>query len=303
MTADIELRMIKEKKMKEAMKEEKCGLEEIKKISEVMHVDDDSDLMSTGMNGEYIDDVKGGTLEASGVLEARAEEMSYVPKHKLYTKVPREWCRQATGKEPIKTGWVDTNKGSAQVPNYRSRWVATEYKRYNDTELFAATPPLEALRLLLSGGASSGRTDTCFAVVDVRRAYFYAPARRDLYVELPWEDWEAGDEGKCGLLRGSLYGTRDAARNWDEDISRAMKAAGFVKGTTSTCIYYNIERDVTGMIHGDDIVLEGRRKDVEAVTSFLETQYEVRKSMVGMHSGLSKELKILNRTVGINSRG
>ena len=48
--------------------------------------------------------------------------------------------------------------------------------------------------------------------VDVKRAYFYAPARRQVFVELPAEDWQEGDENMCGELRVSLYGTRDAAR-------------------------------------------------------------------------------------------
>ena len=48
--------------------------------------------------------------------------------------------------------------------------------------------------------------------VDVKRAYFYAKARRDVYVKLPAEDWE---EGMCGKLNKAMYGTRDAASNWE----------------------------------------------------------------------------------------
>ena len=48
---------------------------------------------------------------------------------------------------------------------------------------------------------------------DVRRAYFNAPARRRTFIELPAEDLAEGDEGRCGELLASLYGTRDAAKN------------------------------------------------------------------------------------------
>ena len=44
--------------------------------------------------------------------------------------------------------------------------------------------------------------------IDVRRAYFHAKARREVYVALPAEDRE---EGKCGKLLKAMYGTRDAA--------------------------------------------------------------------------------------------
>ena len=49
--------------------------------------------------------------------------------------------------------------------------------------------------------------------VDIKRAYFYARAIMDTYVEIPAEDYRPGDEHMCGKLNFSLYGTRDAALN------------------------------------------------------------------------------------------
>ena len=53
---------------------------------------------------------------------------------------------------------------------------------------------------------------------DVARAFFEAEAIRPICVELPEEDLLPSDKGKdlVGLLRMSLYGTRDAAKNWQE---------------------------------------------------------------------------------------
>ena len=44
--------------------------------------------------------------------------------------------------------------------------------------------------------------------IDIRRAYFYAKAKRDVYIKLPDED---AQEGMCGKLDLSMYGTRAAA--------------------------------------------------------------------------------------------
>ena len=46
---------------------------------------------------------------------------------------------------------------------------------------------------------------------DVSRAYFYARAVRPVYVKIPPEDTEEGDEARCGKLLMSMYGTRKAA--------------------------------------------------------------------------------------------
>ena len=59
-------------------------------------------------------------------------------------------------------------------------------------------------------------------IIDVRRAFFYAKSTRRLFVELPIEDYQEGDEEMCGLLEKSLYGTRDAARNWELELSEFL---------------------------------------------------------------------------------
>ena len=79
---------------------------------------------------------------------------------------------------PIKTGWTETDKGQPRKPNVRARSVAKENKTHARPELYASTPPLEALRLVLLEIATGNREGKVVALVDVRRAYFYAPSRR-----------------------------------------------------------------------------------------------------------------------------
>eukprot|EP00972_Heterocapsa_arctica_P113229 16436047-Heterocapsa_arctica.AAC.1 len=74
-------------------------------------------------------------------------------------------------------------------------------------------------------------------IIDIRRAYFNALARRPMYVEIPPEDWEHGDEHKCAKLNSILCGTRDAARNWEEELTKFMAAQGATMGKSSSCVY------------------------------------------------------------------
>ena len=98
----------------------------------------------------YYDNLTGEQLNTTLVKEARQEEMQEVHKHKVYTKVPIEECIQATGNKPIGTRWVDVNKGDSVHQEYRSRLVAQEIKVGKREDLFAATPPLEAKKMLFS---------------------------------------------------------------------------------------------------------------------------------------------------------
>ena len=61
-----------------------------------------------------------------------------------------------TGKAPIGTRWIDINKGDEKAPEYRSRLVAQEIKRDKREDLFAATPPLEAKKILFSLAVTEG---------------------------------------------------------------------------------------------------------------------------------------------------
>ena len=104
----------------------------------------------------------------------------------------------------------------------RSRLCAKEFRRGPMPELYAGTPPLEALKAILSLVAenSSGQS---LLHVDVSRAYFHAKARRTVLVEVPEEDLGDGEQhGEfVWVLEKSMYGTRDAARNWEIQLLRS----------------------------------------------------------------------------------
>ena len=54
--------------------------------------------------------------------------------------------------------------------------------------------------------------------IDVSRAYFHAKAQRPVLIRLPVENRMGADAGKVGLMKKkSMYGTRDAASNWERD--------------------------------------------------------------------------------------
>ena len=156
----------------------------------LMH-QDEQELLSV-WEGWHWDDNKGGWIDLELCAKARREEVEYIRRHNTYVRVPREVCLRETGKAPIKTGLAETDKGQPGKPNVRARWVAKEYKTHARPELYASTPPLEALKEVLSEIATGEREGKVLALVDVRRAYFYAPARRKVFVELPPEDYQAG---------------------------------------------------------------------------------------------------------------
>ena len=79
--------------------------------------------------------------------------MEYFHKLGVYEKVSREH-QASTGGKIIGVRWVDVSKGDALDVNYRSRLVGREFNIGRDDALYASTPPLEALRLIVSYAAT-----------------------------------------------------------------------------------------------------------------------------------------------------
>ncbi len=133
-------------------------------------------------------------------------------------------ARVKMGKRPIEVRWVETNKGDDEHPIIRSRLVAMEIRTAGQDAIFAPTPPLESLRMILSLASTSipsqgwfpnwnpdSEERTQVMMVDISRAYFNAKTSEEdpTYVALPRE---MGDHpGMCGLLRRHMYSTRRAA--------------------------------------------------------------------------------------------
>ena len=134
----------------------------------------------------------------------------------VYSKVSR--CEVKTKRRRVVFArWVDTNKGDDKSPNCRSRLVGREVRIESRLDLFAPTPPLEAMKLPMSmcarGQHRSQNRRLRMMTIDVSRAYFYAPAEREVYIEILVEDREAGDEGMGGKLNLSVCTERATRRS------------------------------------------------------------------------------------------
>ena len=238
-------------------------------------------------------------LDASAVRRARAEEMEFFKKLGVYKRVPRSRFAELNGKM-ISVKWLDTNKGDRLNPNHRSRLVVREFNQGKDDTLYASTPPLEAMRLIVSHAATidpenpNVRRD--LMVNDVRRAYFYAQQKRNVFIELPSEDGEALP-GEVGQLMLCLYGTRDAAREWQRTLSEHLVPIGFEPGRGHSSIFAHHTKGIRLLVHGDDYFSSGPTDELDWLETELENRYEIQSQRFHGNNKEQQELKILNRIV------
>ena len=127
--------------------------------------------------------------------------------------------------------------------------MAKDFKTDARSELHAATPPLKALRIVLQELATGDRRRKFVALMDVRQASFYNPARRRVFAELPPEDYQPAGENKCGF-----HQCRSRSRPWErrEEPDGPCVWRCRIGGNA-----------ITATVHGGVITMGGERKSVE----------------------------------------
>jgi hypothetical protein len=262
---------------------------ELNKVGEDVSMQEVMEILRE--EAETYDANTGEAFKKELVKIARADEMETFRRFGVYTKRPTKECWSETGTAPIKVKWVDINKGDTEREEYRSRLVAMEIALNKREDLFAATPPLEAKKMLFSLFASKKKMSLDF--IDVSRAYFHAKARRKIYVELPPED---AAEGMCGILEKSMYGTRDAAQSWENEYTDMLADAKFAQGKHSACVFFHAEREVRVVVHGDDFTVLGRSEQLDWFRGVISKRMEV-KFRKRLERGKKGSVRILKRIV------
>ena len=143
-------------------------------------------------------------------------------------------------------------------PDVRCRLVAQEVNLHADMSFYAATPPLEAKRLLFSEWATKhtrGGARLQLSFVDVVKAYFNGVPDRNLYIRFPPELGMPKD--MVGRLVRCMYGTRDAGAIWEQCYTQCLLDLGFTQGVASPCCFVHSDWDVSVVVHGDDFTALG----------------------------------------------
>ena len=243
---------------------------------------------------DYTDDITGEKLNSAKVQQARREEMAFFKKYKVYRKIPKDQI--PTGTTVLKVRWVDVDKGGGK---YRSRLVAKEIKRYEDLSLYAATPPLEAIKLMIAKAASNRRRYGMLHI-DISRAYFASLAKRFIVIEVPPEDRADPNVVEYAVLEKSMYGTRDAALNWEETYVQALLGLGFVRAKYNPCVFHHKDKDTSVVVHGDDFTAAGPHAELRWLEKGLAKILETKATYL---TEVGDKMKVLGRDIVMTEDG
>lgn len=226
---------------------------------QVKCVDGSSESIKLGsaVQERYLDECTHGGLDIDLVKAARCDEISDFSFNTWKLTTESE-ARKKPNATVVGGRWVLCNKGGNVTPNVRARSAATGVDRDADLAFYAATPPLEAIRMLLSKHAHAkhgGATDIKLNFRCIKKAYFNALSTHEVYARVPRE--LGIPPGTIGKLKRCCYGTRDAGMLWEEAYSKKLAAAGSTRGRASPCCVFAKSRRLAAVCHGDDFGCPG----------------------------------------------
>jgi hypothetical protein len=193
--------------------------------------------------------------------QAMDEEMEALLSNNTWKLVPLPSGRKAVGSK-----WVFKTKlnKDGMIERYKARFCAKGFSQkegidYHET--FAPVLKYKSLRIVLAIVAIK---DYELDQMDVQTAFLNATIKEEVYMKQP-RGYEKGGESIVCKLNKTLYGTKQASHEWNEELnSFVITVCGFYRCKSDTCVY--IKKTKSGniiiiLVFVDDIIISYASQD------------------------------------------
>ncbi|KAL2225518.1 UNVERIFIED_CONTAM: Retrovirus-related Pol polyprotein from transposon RE1 [Sesamum indicum] len=206
--------------------------------------------------------------------EAMKQEIDALEKNNTWelSALPKE-------KKPIGCKWVFKTKLKADgsIERHKARLVAKGFNQVegeDDSDCFAPVAKTVTVRTLLGAAAAKGWH---LHHLDVNNAFLHGKLEETIYMTPP-EGYEV-EKGMVCKLKKSLYGLKQASRQWNSEFTERIKGLGF---TQSKYDYYlftkgNNNNFIALLIYVDDVLIAAATKSlIEEVKRYLDNLFTIK---------------------------
>ena len=149
------------------------------------------------------------------------------------------------GAKCIGSGWVFRLKRNADgsIERYKARLVAKGYSQrpgYDYNEVFAPTFRFAAIRTII---ALAALNNLHLRSVDISHAFINGDLEETIYMRQA-EGFHSGSSNQVYLLLKSLYGLKQAGRQWNKKLHNTLLSMGFKRLESDRSIYIFVRDDV-----------------------------------------------------------
>lgn len=209
------------------------------------------------------------SLKSTGTVHVI--DRSILPKGRTLMK-----CKWIFKKKFLADGTLEKYRARCTVKGYTQR-SGIDYK-----EIYAPTPRPETGRIMLALCHQFGwhRRQG-----DVPVAFLNPNLDTDLYMELP-EGFKL--KNKIILMKKGLYGLKQAAALWYDNVRRFLATLGLFPTLTDVCLYTNKSKDLFVIIHVDDFQIMGPNLlKIEKLLTALYKKYKLKSVKTDLFLGIN----------------
>jgi hypothetical protein len=165
-------------------------------------------------------------------LRAMQEEVEALGEHGTFML-----CYLPAGKKAISGKWVfKIKRGPAgEIQRYKARYVARGFSQVEGVDFFETWSPVGSyatLRVLLSIAAQE---DLEIRHIDIQCAFLNGDLEEEVFVEQP--PYFTDGTARVWKLHKTLYGLKQAAREWHKALVKVLAELGFVCAQSDPGLY------------------------------------------------------------------
>ena len=217
-------------------------------------------------------------------IPAIKSEINNFIKRKVWTKFPRAELR---GRKPLGSRWVFKKKKESDLSiRYKGRVVVKGYVQIpgvDFTDSFAPVATDAGIRIVFA--ITMHKKTWTLEIIDVEASFLEGDLEEDIYLEWPEGVIEFGFEDQnviseyCIKLNKAMYGTVQAARQWNKKLVQCLKIIGMKQSKVDPCIFY-LKRDgvlvLLVCIYVDDCIVAGNQVDVDWLKSESKKHFTIK---------------------------
>ncbi|KAK4385674.1 Retrovirus-related Pol polyprotein from transposon RE1 [Sesamum angolense] len=183
------------------------------------------------------------------------------------------------GKKPIGCKWVFKTKLKADgfVERYKARWVAKGYNQVEGIDYTESLSPMaKAITVRIFLAIIVGYAWP-IQQLDINNTFSHGYLDEDLYMDPP-EGYNVEPGFVCKLER-SLYGLKQASRQWNLEFTHKLEQYGFAQSAKDHCLFtmHTNLGQLFLLVYVDDILITGPSlSDIEGVKSYLHSLFTIK---------------------------